>query len=921
MPYTLDSPLNEFLSTEKGRAVMARYAPRLIGYPFLSDGSRVALRQICRELPAVIEIKAADAIVRAMNRPITDLFPEVARNPSLDHIERKSYGAGPSPMAGRFRRVALENHPCDHPDGPSVLSLDGDWQLAENGQELERLKGEWKDAISARVPGSVHSALVQAGRIPDPTFAVNQKIARLESFKTWWMSKRFSRPRGMHKAQLMFGGVCNGCEVWLNGKHLGSHEGMFGGPDFDVTEVLQEENLLVVRIDPIPFEAANGFPSGEYPENNASWKNTVVFNNVYGWHYSNLQSLGIWRSVELQEQPLVKLMHPFIATHDAAHGIVDLLIPLQGSHGGWPGKLNVSVSPENFTGEAWSLEHRLSRRTKELRLRFQIPQPRLWWPVDLGEPNLYRLKLSYTPINGGTPDTYGCTFGIRTIGMAPLPDGPRTDKHDWTFVINGKPRFVKGSGWCTMDALMDFRAERYERFLELARQQHIQMLRAWGSGMPETDEFYDTCDRKGIMIFQEWPTAWNSHKTQPYSMLEETTRRNTLRLRNHAALVMWCGGNESRSPLGKAIDMMGRLSIELDGTRPFHRSEPWGGSHHNYDCYWGRQHLDRSFSLTADFFGEFGLASMPVLESVNRYLPPEERDRFPPKPDGALAYHTPIFGMADDISRLSQFARYFVPKDCSLADFVTGSQLAQALGVRHVLELARVRWPECSGALYYKMNDNFPAASWACVDWYGAPKIGHYLFQDSFAPLHAVVLFRSINLQGASSRLPIFLLDDSDSLALSKWRVIVRVYDAKLREIVRQEFADSGSIESPLPLGECELSWEQAEAAPLFVVTEVLREGTLADRTFYWLNFQTSPGCLFRLPRTSLSLSINKGQSGGECTVANVGDVPAIGVALAAPGHLDSFTASDNYFWLDPGEKQMVAVNRMEGLTVNAWNA
>ena len=109
------------------------------------------------------------------------------------------------------------------------------------------------------------------------------------------------------------------------------------------------------------------------------------------------------------------------------------------------------------------------------------------------------------------------------------------------------------------------------------------------SGMPETDEFYNLCDRYGIMVMQEWPTAWNSHREgwQPYPLLEETVRRNTLRLRNHASLVMWGAGNESDRPFGKAIDMMGRYAVELDGSRPFHRAEPWGGSVHNYDCDWG----------------------------------------------------------------------------------------------------------------------------------------------------------------------------------------------------------------------------------------------------------------------------------------------------------------------------------------------
>ena len=101
------------------------------------------------------------------------------------------------------------------------------------------------------------------------------------------------------------------------------------------------------------------------------------------------------------------------------------------------------------------------------------------------------MNLSFVPGGGGQPDYTETTFGIRTVEMAPLPDGPRPDKFNWTFIINGEALFVKGTGWCSMDPLMDVSYERYDRFLTLAAMQHVQMLRGWGSGMPEADEFYE----------------------------------------------------------------------------------------------------------------------------------------------------------------------------------------------------------------------------------------------------------------------------------------------------------------------------------------------------------------------------------------------------------------------------------------------
>jgi beta-mannosidase len=832
---------------------------------------------------------------------------------SMDEIDRESFGAGPSPMAAKATMVTLAAKPVRHPEaGAPVAVLDGTWQMVEGGPEQERLAGNWEGAIPAAVPGSVHAALVAAGKKPEPTIGRNQPIVAEASYKTWWLRTSFRRPAGSQGERLVFDGVCNLCTVWLNGRKLGGHEGMFGGPVFDVAGLLKDENTLVVKLDPIPPRPAGAVA-------NESWRQTVVSNNVYGWHYSQCPSLGIWRSVRIEGAPAVRLQDPFVATRDVRKGVVDLAVALDGRDSRWSGSLIATIAPENFKGATRTFSMRVVSRqaARTLNVRFRIPQPKLWWPVDMGDPNLYRMTLSFVPDGGGTPDKQTFTFGLRSVEMAPLPGGPKPEKYNWTFVINGKPMFVKGTGWCTMDPLLNFTRERYDRFLSLARDQHCQMVRGWGSGMPETDDFYDLCDRYGIMVMQEWPTAWNSHETQPYPMLEETVRLNTLRLRNRVSLVMWGAGNESGKPFGKAIDMMGRLSIELDGTRPFHRGEPWGGSTHPYDSYWGRQPLDEHLRKEADFFGEYGLACFPNYESVQRYLPENEKTLWPPPADGAFAFHTPIFNTVSCLSRIAQFANTFAPRDASMEQFVIGSQMAQVVCLRHQYDRARSRWPHCTGSLYYKMNDNFPAASWSTVDWYGAPKISHYLMKQVLAPLHACLTFSTVHNVGMWFNQPVFLLDDNDSLKGHAWQVTVRAFNGTLKEVKRTSFDGKGSIQSPLQVGRFELDTEQTDTLPLLVVSEVCLEGELVDRTFYWVNYDADRGCLFRLPRATLAMTVKDGR----VAVTNTGTIPAVGVHVDQPGHLDTFTASDNYFWLDAGETRLITTSTVSGLTVGAWNA
>ncbi len=434
--------------------------------------------------------------------------------------------------------------------------------------------------------------------------------------------------------------------------------------------------------------------------------------------------------------------------------------------------------------------------------------------------------------------------------------------------------------------------------------------------MVETDTFYDLCDRKGLLVMQEWPTAWDSHRTQPYALLEQTVRENLLRLRSHPALAIFTGGNESGNPFGAAIDMMGRLGIELDGTRDFHRGEPWGGSVHNYDVYWGGMPLAAHFTMKAPFYGEFGIASYPCYESVQRFLPDDEKNLWLPPADKSFAYHTPIFNTANDLGRQTRMSRFFTAGE-TMERFIVGTQLAQGVGVRHALERARSRWPECTGALYYKLNDNSPAASWSTVDWFGAPKISHYLIQKSLSPLLAVALFSKPASQGEAIALPIFLLDDADALKDSTWEVRVRAYGSDLKPIKDKRFAGHGSIRKVAVLGAFALTAEQTKTTPLMFVVDVTRNGVLAQRNDYVTNFEAVKDCLFCLPRAQLAMQI----AGGKVKITNRGSVPAVGVHVVHKGHQDSFTAGHNYVWIEPGETNVCEVNETEGLGVAAWNA
>lgn len=839
-------------------------------------------------------------------------FPglKISAQQSLDCIEKKNF----SPEKSLFEQSGIDISPVARFQLPKtesvILDLNGVWQLAQGGDENQRLNQNWSDAITSIVPGSIHTALWKNKIIPDPYIGKNDSIAEKQSYKTWWLKKEFSLSDIPENARLEFGGIANKCTIWLNGEKLGSHEGMFGGPDFDLRKRLKKHNTLIVKLFPIP-----NMPEDKWPLTaNKSWKYTVVFNCVYGWHYAKIPSLGIWQNVRLTaKSPSFELGNPYIATR-SIEGDMRLSVRLSVSST-LKGEFRFIVYPQNFRGDTTYYEYPVetNKKTADVNFNFKIKNPQLWWPNDMGNQPLYKIEVAFVPYKGNAI-VKSTSFGVRTIEMRPFPDGPKPDKYNWTFVINNKPMFVKGTGWCTMDPLMDFSYDKYDRLLTIAKQQHIQMFRAWGGGMPETDDFYNLCDKYGIMVIQEWPTAWNSHNTQPFYMLSETVYRNTIRIRNHPSLVMWGAGNESDRPFGKAIDMMGQFSSELDGSRPFHRGEAWGGSEHNYNCWWDDAHLNHNLNMTASFWGEFGIASLPNIETVKKYLA-EEQNIWPPRVGDNFNHHTPIFGTHNEYRKLQQYSGYFMP-DSTLSEFIIGSQLSQVEGVRHTLERARSLWPQSTGALYYKLNDNFPGVSWSSVDFYGAIKPIHYFLQKSLSPLAVAILFDKTNLSSLDVKLPVFLFDDNLTLKNKNYEAKIFVYNDKLNLVTTKTFKGNDNDSISAKLGTLELNKDQTNSTMLFFMVEIYSQEKRLFRNFYFSNYETRRGVIMSMPQTDVEMS----REGKTLIITNTGKLPAIALNISCPGYEDKLICSENFFWLQPNESKSVEINIDHPVLIKGWN-
>ena len=785
------------------------------------------------------------------------------------------------------------------------LLLDGDdWLLSPK-------KDSWKDAYTVSVPSSISGALFKAGAIEDPVVGRNDAAAKALGKQSWYYKKVFNYTGSGSNVYLCFDGVADRMEVTLNGEKVGTHQGMFGGPYIDVSNVIKKgENTLVV-----------------YLKSVVDYTQTVVFNCSYAWHYADLPPIGIWNSVRIEDRSEQVLDHPFITTVSHEKGTMDLSIDIANSASGQKvgGTIYCTISPKNFTGEPYSFTYKLpgtdEKGDRNVRLRFDLPDFKLWWPRGYGEQNLYTMETLFIDSNGGR--SYDKTsFGIRTLDMIATGRMESSNMYNRTAVINGKTVFLKGANWCTIDAVMNFTREDYDRILCRAYDMGLNVFRSWGGGMVETEDFYDLCDEYGICVYQEWPCCWDSQKTQPKNVLFETVTLNTKRIRNRASLLVYGGGNEGEAPLDdEVMNEIGKLTYKYDGTRDFWRQDGGVGAlgiSHNH-IHWGGEdpenYAEIYYNWTSNLH-EYGLDAMMNMESIAKYATEEEMAQWPIDPEGTIAYHTATFnGMKGwnqtpygyDIDTFIHYASQFVEVN-DLESLVTGSQIAQMMADYFSALNSRINFPNQSMVMFYKFNDVYPGASWSVVDYYGAPKMAYWFLQDAYAPLTAGLKadrYDTYNKSDKSLNFPVYVLDDADELKDAGWEVTVKAYDSLLKLVKEESYKGSGSVDMRKEVGSFALTAEQTDSAPLFLVTTLFKDGKQVARNYMFMNSGKDPGCLFAIPAADVSYSV----SGNVVTFKNNSDIPAVAVNFAVGSDSDKFRPGDNCFWLEPGETYSFEVN------------
>jgi hypothetical protein len=662
------------------------------------------------------------------------------------------------------------------------------------------------------VPCTVLTGLVANKVYPDPYIGMNNMLIpdandsfnkqyHLEKYsylpgepnpwkKPYWYRTTFSVPateKGKH-FQLIFKGINYRAEVWLNGRMLADSArmvGMFEEFDLDASAAIHAggENALAVKIYPLDFPGLpsppqvqalgdffdNGGPTGDIGKN-------VTMLSSAGWDWIpevHDRNIGIWQPVYLRSTGQVVISRPHIVTElpdlpdtGLARLSLDFLLSnneARTSHGA----LHVTITPENFSGAPISFTKEVTvvaNGSTTLKLTsadipaLLIHHPRLWWPNGHGDPNLYRLHIQYSD-GGKVSDDSSVVFGIRTVSSSTTEVGGFTRRD---FFVNGRKVHLVGGAWVP-DMMLNRNRQRYDYELRLCRNANVNMVRIWGGGLGETDDFYELADRYGLLVWQDfWITGdtnggFKGSADWPLqsSVFIDNVVSTIYRIRNHPSLLVWTGGNEGHARK-ELYDAMRDNVANLDGTRPFipcssgfsHAPKDWKGSWPDDQpagVYSGGPYSwqdDAQYYRLVDagrdwvFKDETGIPSQPPYNTLSRIIPNLVPDPQLPYPlNNTWGYHDACTGNGHyDTYYKAMLNRYGAP--VSMRDFSDKMQLLNAGGYRSIFEAAGHKLRETGGVMLWKLNAAFPSVVWQVYDWYLEPNSGYYFMKRACEPVH-----------------------------------------------------------------------------------------------------------------------------------------------------------------------------------------
>ena len=782
------------------------------------------------------------------------------------------------------------------------------WQFKAAKPNLEKgLKDEW---LPITCPGIVHTALQKQGIIPDPFYRDNEtKLQWLEK-EDFVFENTFDVDSMLlddEHIDLIFKGLDTYADVFLNSNLILKANNDFRTWSVNAKPYLKEKgNILriyfysAVNIDTEKREKL-GY---ELPGGNRVFSRKPQFH--YGWDWGpRLASCGFSNTIELKSWNKARLNSLQIkqVTLSDSEASVKAYFNIESS---FDGEQNITLSIDN---QDINKNIFLKKGDNTVSIEAIIKNPKRWWSKGLGEAFLYAATGTFGEQQIKT------RIGLRTIELVQDKDAKGKTFY---FRLNGVPVFMKGANYIPLHIFQDqVTDDTYRMMIDNAVAANMNMLRVWGGGRYENDVFYDLCDEKGIMVWQDFMYACAMYPGDKDFLdnISEEAIQNVSRLHNHPCIALWCGNNENNeawhnwgwqqqfllNPKRKDQiwsdyqtvfnKILPTIVAQYSNMTPYWESSPSYGRYNpksdeeGDNHYWGIWHDEEPFAKYNErvprFMSEYGFQSFPHWSTIQGFTEPEDRD-----------LETPVMTVHQKHPRGNTLMRkymdrdYHVPK--SFEQFVYVSQIVQAEGMRTGIEAHRRNRPYCMGSLYWQLNDVWPVASWSGIDGTGRWKALHYYARAAFQD----VAIMPIDDKGLCK---VFIVNDLRQ-NLDSCQFDLEVFDFYGKKV----FGESHSVRV-LKAGSSTLEFQsfpqrlsQGMRLTNVFVQFTLRKGDeiLAKRTHY---LATSKD--LNLPKTTITQKFTKYNGGYKITLSSDKLAKNVYLETDAKGNF-----TDNFFDLLPGQ-------------------
>lgn len=855
-------------------------------------------------------------------------------------------------------------------DAPE-LKLHGGWQIQSSASvkaedaaiSLPGFQTEgWRDAT---VPSTVLAVQVANGEYPDPYFGMNLRQLPgmtypigLNSFNRypmskdspyavpWWYRTEFQLPLSYKgkNVWLHFQGINNRANLWLNGHKFADATqvaGAYRTYEFNVTALIKpnQTNVLAVEVfAPTPDDLAVNW---------VDWNPTPPDKNM-----------GLWGDVFLSASGPVSLRYPAVTTHFPDSSLTQADLTLRAELQNATAEVVDGILIASFDGVQVEQKIQLQPNEKhsavfspEQYSQLRIKDPKVWWPAEMGTPNLHLLSLRFL-VHGETSDEGRIHFGIREVTSELTPSDHRL------FRINGKPILIRGGAWTHDMLLRPMTHDQYEAHFQYVHDMHLNTIRQ--EGQLETDEFYDLADRFGILVMAGWCCCdvweqWDKWLPGTLDIATDSLRTELFRLRSHPSMLAWLNGSDGPPPpeierayldverqiawpnpiVSSASDqstpVTGKSGVKMTGPYDYEPPSYWLEDKSKWGGGWG-------------YNTETGPGpAIPPLESLKKMLPKEHL--WPV--DEYWNFH----GAGErfkDLNRFTQAMSATYGPPTTLDDYLRKAQAIAYDGERAMFEAYGRNKYNSTGVIQWTLNNAWPSTYWHLYDYYMYPAGGYFGTKKACEPLHVQYSYddRGVVVINTSQR------------AASRLTVGVALFDFKLQKLFSRAIkTDAGPDSSTTVLTLPDFPAQSQSELYFLKLTLIDSAGKEASSNFYWLptklaviDWENTPDSAFTpvktfenltalnsLPRVKLAISANRETSADTDKVRITLHNPSknlafqIHLGIRASGSSQEILPvlwEDNYVSLLPGEYKTLtarclnkrALTKPAELIVDGWN-